>query len=86
MNSFFAMIIGKIIKKESGLQEGVMDDTKPWYKSKTIISGIASGLMGIYLSLIAGGVHLPPVPPWIITLLSGIGIYGRFSADTKISS
>lgn len=64
-----------------------MTGTKPWYTSKTIWANVASGAIGIYLSLQAGGVpHLPPVPPWLITILSGIGIYGRKVATARISS
>lgn len=59
-------------------------DTKPWYQSKTILSAIGSGLMGLYLTLIGAGLHLPAVPPWVVTVLSAIGIYGRTTADTKI--
>lgn len=60
-----------------------MDDTKPWYKSKGVWTGIATGLMGIYLSLAAQH-HWPAVPEWIFVILGTLGIYSRVTADTKI--
>lgn len=59
-------------------------NVKPWYQSKTILSSAVTGVMGIYLTLVAHGVHLPAIPPLVITVLAGMGIYGRVTADTKI--
>lgn len=78
-------LFGKNISNKLGLQEGVMDGTKPWYQSKTIWANVVTGLIGVYLSLITSGVHLPAIPSWVITLLSSIGIYSRVTATDKIS-
>lgn len=66
--------------------EDKMDGTKPWYTSKNLWSNVVSGLIGIYLSLIAGGVHLPAIPPWIVTILSAIGVYTRVIATDKLTT
>lgn len=77
-------IFGRKIADKIGLQEGTLDNTKPWYTSKTVISTIVTGIIGVYLSLITSGVHLPVIPAWVITVLSAVGIYGRVTADAKI--
>lgn len=59
-------------------------ETKVWYKSKTILAAIVAGLIVIYNG-IAPGLGWPfPIPEWIIAILSGIGVYGRATADTTI--
>ena len=78
-------LAGHGIRRNLDLKGGLMDDTKKWWQSLTIWSGIVTGLIGIYLSLIASGIKLPDIPPWLITILSGMGVYGRVKADTKIS-
>jgi hypothetical protein len=77
---FFGKEIGQSLK------EGPMNGTKPWYQSKTIWTSIVSGVIGTYLSLLANGVNLPMIPPWIITILSGIGVYTRINATDQISN
>lgn len=62
-----------------------MDDTKPWYQSKTVIAGILAGVIGIY-NTISVAKHLPPIPEWVFTILGAIGVYGRVTAKTEISS
>jgi len=61
-----------------------MDGTKPWWASKTILASVVTGVIGIYLSLKTGGVHLPDIPGWVVTLLSAMGVYGRVTATDKI--
>lgn len=84
--NFILRMIGYKIADKLQLQEGGLMPTKPWWQSKTILSGIVTGVVGVYLSLIANGVHLPAIPAWIITILSAVGIYGRVTADTTITS
>lgn len=62
-----------------------MDGTKPWYMSKNIWANVVTGLIGIYMSLIANGVHLPGIPAWLLTILGAIGIYTRVVATDKIA-
>lgn len=63
-----------------------MDGEKKWYLSKNIWASVVSGLIAIYLSLIAGGVHLPAIPAWVITILSAVGVYTRVTATDKITA
>lgn len=64
-----------------------MDGTKPWYKSLTVWSNICTGAVGAYLTVAASpGVHLPTIPPVVISILSGVGLYGRVKATDKITS
>jgi uncharacterized sodium:solute symporter family permease YidK len=80
---FILRFIGRRISDKLNLKEDKNMDTKPWYQSKGVITGIVTGLMGIYLSL-APQLHWPAVPNWIFSILGAIGVYARVSADTKI--
>ena len=81
---FLLRLLGREISEKLNLEGGPMDETKKWYLSKTIWSSVISGIIGIYLSLVSGGVHLPAIPGWISTVLGAVGVYGRVTADTKI--
>lgn len=84
--NFVWRYIGRKIAQSLNLED-TMVTGKPWYQSKTIWANVGSGLIGIYLALVAGGApHLPPIPPWLVTILSGIGIYGRATASAKITT
>lgn len=61
-----------------------MDDTKPWYKSKTVWAGVVAVLIGLYNSIGANLHTLPVIPDWVFALLGAVGVYGRATADTKI--
>ena len=80
--SFFAKLAGKFAAKKLNLQEGTVE-TKKWYLSKGVWTGIATGLLGIYatVQVYAG---FPAIPEWVFALLGGLGIYSRIVADTKI--
>ena len=76
-------IAGHKIADKIDLQEEKNMETKPWYKSKTIISSIVAALIGIYNAV--GGIKgLPPIPDYVFTVLAAIGVYGRVTSDTKI--
>lgn len=80
---FVLKIFGRKIADKLNLQEGTLEDTKPWYQSKTIWAGAVAALVGVYNS-IAAVKALPPIPDWVFTILGAIGIYTRATADTKI--
>lgn len=81
--SFFAKMAGKFAAKKIGLEEGKVE-TKKWYLSKNIWTGIVVGLLGIYGTL-SPQFGWPPVPEWIFALLAGLGIYTRATATTTIT-
>lgn len=84
---FIIRLIGRRIADKLRLQEGTkMDGTKPWYTSRTIWAVSVSGMIGIYMSLIQAGVHLPQIPAWVITLLSAVGVYTRSAATDKLTA
>lgn len=80
---FVLRFIGREIASKANLQEGYMDDTKKWFQSKGVWTGIVTGLMGTYLAL-APQFHWPAIPEWVFTILGAIGVYTRITADTKI--
>lgn len=62
---------------------------KPWYQSRTIISGIVAVAVAVWnagaVAVAANfGHNLPTIPDWIFAILGSIGIYGRIDAKTKI--
>ena len=62
---------------------------KSWWTSKTIIAGALGILLAVYLFVQANFLPNLPVPPsnivdTIVGILSGLGIFGRVTADTKI--
>lgn len=64
-------------------------DTKKWYLSKGVWTGIVATLIGTYESLrmYVGpqfGWDIPAIPPFVYTILGTIGIYSRVVADKKI--
>lgn len=61
-----------------------MDDSKPWYQSKTIQSAIVTALAGLWNS-VAVSHGMPPIPEWIYGLLGAVGVYSRVTASTKIT-
>lgn len=83
--NFVAKLAGRLVGRKIDLKEGPLDGEKKWYQSKNIWTSVVTGLIGIYLSLVAGGVHLPAIPEWLITFLAGIGIYTRMTATDKIA-
>lgn len=80
---FVWKFIGRKIASESGLTEGNME-TKKWYQSKNVWTGVVTALMGLYLSL-APQFNWPNVPEWVFTLLGAIGVYTRINATKTIS-
>jgi hypothetical protein len=82
--SFFAKIAGKFAAKKLDLQgDEKMDESKKWYQSKGVWTGVVTALLGAYVTL-APVFKLPAIPEWIFTFLGAMGIYSRISADTKI--
>lgn len=77
--SFFAKLAGKFLSKKLNLQGGLVD-SKKWYLSKGVWTGVVTGLLGIYLSI----PNLPAVPEWVFALLGALGVYSRVTAETKI--
>ena len=87
---FVAKLIGRGIANKLDLQEGPLDETKKWYKSKGVITGIVTVLVGTYeavrLSLAPQlGWNLPDIPSVVYTLLGAIGVYSRVVATGTIT-
>ncbi len=83
MKTLFAKLFGKYLKGKLKLEDDKMDDKKPWYKSKTILTGIVAVILASY-SAASTQFGLPPVPEWVFAILASIGVYTRATATTKI--
>lgn len=82
--TFFAKLAGKWAAKKLNLQEANnMDETKKWYQSRNLWTGVVTAIMGVYLSM-AQQFHLPAVPEWIFAILGAIGVYTRVTTTAKI--
>lgn len=82
--------VGTRLSDKLDLKEGIPVDTKKWYQSKTIWSGVATILFGTYELTRAHlapnmGWALPEIPSWVLTILGGMGIYGRMVGTKQIS-
>jgi hypothetical protein len=89
MNKLQKFILEKIILPQLTKEVKKFMNTKKWYQSKTIWSGIITILIAVYNTiqpLLAQyfGIVLPVIPDWVYTILGALGIYGRVSADKKI--
>jgi len=89
MNKLQKFIFEKIILPKLTKEVKKFMETKKWYESKTIWSGIIAILIAVYNTvrpLLAQyfGVYLPEIPDWVYTILGALGIYGRVVADKKI--
>ena len=85
---FFAKLAGKFAAKKLKLEDGPMEGTKSWYKSKTLWSDIVTvlvGIVGLVDTHFTGG-HIATSPAYsiVLTFLGAVGFYGRKNADTKI--
>jgi hypothetical protein len=58
-------------------------ESKKWFLSKTIWSGIVAVILAAY-STAAAQFSLPVVPEWVFAILGAFGIYSRVNADTVI--
>lgn len=85
LETFFAKLAGKFTSTKLKLEDGPMDQTKPWYKSRGVWTGVAATLIAAY-GTASVQFGLPAVPEWIYAFLGALGVYSRVAADTKITS
>lgn len=90
LKNLIAKITGKAIAKKLDLKETKdMDNKKQWWKSKAVLTGIVTIIIGAYETARISvapqmGWNLPEIPPVVYTLLGGIGIYSRVVATKQI--
>jgi len=60
-------------------------ESKKWWESKTIWSGVVAVLIVAYNATREQLVpSAPEIPEWVFMALAGVGIYGRAKATTTI--
>lgn len=87
-DGLFNKLAGWFLKNKVGLTEGNVG-TKKWYQSMTIWSDILTVVVsGVAVADAHFGTHIASLPVYatILSILGAMGIKGRVSADTKISS
>jgi hypothetical protein len=85
-------LAGKKIAKILKLEEGNMaenTETKKWYRSKGVLTGVVTVLIGLYESVRITlapqfGWTIPNIPEFLYVLLGALGVYSRVVADKKI--
>ena len=78
----------KKVAKKMGLEDS-MEGNKPWYRSKGVLTGIVTVLIGTYEAVAVSlapefGWKIPEIPGLVFTILGALGIYARKVANTKI--
>jgi hypothetical protein len=58
-------------------------DTKKWYLSKGIWTGVVAVVLAAY-STAAAQFNLPVVPEWVFAILGAFGVYTRVTATTVL--
>ena len=81
-------LIGKKIAKVVNLQEGNMD-TKKWYQSRNVWTGVVTVLIGLYTSVDVSlgtslGFDLPNIPEFVFVILGTLGVYTRVTTTKTI--
>ncbi len=89
LTNLVAKIVAKKVVTKMGLEDGSLQEGKPWYKSKGVITGLVTVLIGIYEGVKVSlapqmGWTLPEIPPLVYTILGGLGIYSRVVATKEI--
>lgn len=89
MNTIIGWLV-KLFENKAQLYDGTPTEGKPWYKSKTILSNIIVMAIGVYygtsqLMVMNGKPALPEIPNAILTILGGLGIYGRLDASKPVT-
>lgn len=84
-----AKIAAKKIEKVLDLQEGTAMETKKWWKSKSIWTGVVTVLIAAYETSQKSlapqlGYELPEIPSFLYMVLGSMGIYTRAVASTKV--
>lgn len=64
-------------------KEFIMENSKPWYKSKTVWSGIVAIGVAAY-NAASANFGVPPIPEFVFMMLGALGVYGRTTASTKL--
>lgn len=91
LKNIVAKIAARKIAKELKLEEGTpMENKKPWYRSKGVLTGIVTVALGLYTAVDTQlgpqiGFDLPTIPEFVFVVLGALGIYARTSASTTIT-
>lgn len=60
-----------------------MFESKKWFQSKTVLSGVAAVAIAAY-NAASAEFGLPPIPDFVFGILGALGIYGRVTAKSTI--
>ena len=69
-------LAGKDAVNKLGLQEGTMNDSTPWYKSKAKLAAIIGAVLAAVGPISTAVGHPIVVPNWVLEILGAIGLYG----------
>lgn len=86
MFAWIERLIGKNIAQKLNLGDNMTDaiDSKPWYKSKTVLSAIIGVLLAAVQPISTAVGHPIVIPNWVFEILAGMGLYSLRTATTTI--
>jgi hypothetical protein len=89
LKNLVVKIATKKVADKLNLEEGKMEDGKKWYRSKGVLTGIVTVLIGLYTGVDTqvgpqAGFDLPNIPELVFVVLGALGIYSRVVADKEI--
>jgi hypothetical protein len=91
LQNLVVKIAARKAAKALDLQEGTpMENSKPWYKSKGVITGLVTVLISTYEAVKVTvapqvGWNLPDIPAIAYTILGALGIYSRVAANSTVT-
>jgi hypothetical protein len=76
INTWLIKIVGKKLADKIGLQEGSMNDSTVWYKSKGKLAAIIGAVLAAIGPVSTAIGHPIVIPTWVLEVLGAIGLYG----------
>lgn len=76
IKKFMLKILGKQISNKLELEDGTMNDTKVWYKSKAKLSAIIGAVLIAVQQISTALGHPIIIPQWVLEILAAVGVYG----------
>lgn len=89
LTNLVAKIVAKKVANKMNMEDGPMEEGKKWYRSKGVLTGIVTVLIGLYEGVKVSlapqmGWTLPEIPGLAYTVLGALGIYSRVVATKEI--
>ena len=85
LKTFLMKIILRRTIEKLNLQEGTVMETKKWFKSKTLWCALVTSILGAVQPMSTALGHPISIPPWVLEVLGGLGLWGLRTGDKPIA-